>query len=720
MSGRAPPRVVVEVAVPVPLHRSFDYLPPAAGAMPEPGVRVRVPFGARKLVGVVLSTRRDSPADPASLKPIAEVLPDGAVPPELLDLLRWTADYYAAPPGEIVTHALPPALRRTRAFRRPPPDWWRITDAGRSSEARGAPRRRQALDRLAEGPAHRDELEAEGIRPAVLRALAEAGLAEACDPPAPEPVPGPELNSDQRTAVAAALRARHRFEALLLAGVTGSGKTEVYLQAARALMGNRRQVLMLLPEIGLTPQLVRRIEARLGQRAWTYHSGLSEGERVATWEAAASGRARLLVGTRSAVFLPLKDPALIVVDEEHDASFKQFDGMRYHGRDVAVMRASRLGIPVMLGTATPSLESLSNAGRGRYRQVELPKRAGASELPRWRIEDLRGQSVRDGLGERLRDRIGKRLANGDQVLVYRNRRGYAPVLVCEECGWQADCERCSAHLTWHRARGSLDCHHCGHRRPAPPRCPSCQSPRLVPAGAGTQRIEQALAAAFPDVPVHRVDRDSVRGKDELESLLAEVMRGEPCILVGTQMLAKGHHLPAIGLAVVLDADQALFSADFRAPERLAQTVFQVAGRAGRGRPGEFLLQTRHPEHPLIRELARGAYLDSAGLLLAERDAAELPPAWSLAMVRAEARDAADARRFLSTVAGRLDGDGLRVAGPLQAILQRRAGHWRYQLWLMAERRATLRRALAGLPAALEALPEARRVRWHLDVDPLEM
>ncbi|NKI33954.1 primosomal protein N' [Wenzhouxiangella sp. XN79A] len=718
MSGGRP--TVVRVAVPVPLHGLFDYAPPVDGNPPSPGARVVVPFGRRRLVGVVIERADSTTFDPDRLKPVLQVLDDALLDREHLDLLRWTTRYYASPPGELVTHALPVALRRPEPFRRAGPAWLHLTDAGRAVDLARAPRQAEVVEALTDGPQRRDALQAAGHPADALRRMLEQGRIETCDAPAREPVPGPTLNPEQRVAVAAVLAARHRFEAFVLAGVTGSGKTEVYLQAARALVRRGRQVLLLLPEIGLTPQLVRRVEARLGFAAHVYHSGLSDGERVATWEAAHSGEARVLIGTRSAVFLPLRNPGLIVVDEEHDSSFKQFDGMRYHGRDVAVLRASRLGIPIVLGSATPSLESLQNVHDGRYRLLDLPRRAGGAVMPRWRIEDLRGATRREGLTEALVERIRRRLEAGEQVLVYRNRRGFAPVLMCDECGWQADCSRCSAHLTWHRQAARLSCHHCGQQRPVPPRCPECDSPRLAAAGSGTERIEHALNERFPDVPVLRVDRDSMRGRDEFEQLLEQVGRGDPCILVGTQMLAKGHHLPGIGLAVVLDADTSLFSADFRAPERLAQTVFQVAGRAGRRDPGEFVLQTRHPEHALVQAMAAGSYLKLAELLRAERAAAELPPAWSLAMVRAEAQSADRARAFLARVAGTVGSNEVRLAGPLPALLQRRAGHWRYQLWLMAPERAPIQRTVARLLDTIPADRDAARVRWHVDVDPLEL
>ncbi len=711
---------LLQVAVPAPLRRLFDYAAPPGSKAPPAGSRVLVPFGRKRLVGVVTGHTEASRIARDRIRPIERVLDSGLIHAELLELLQWAVGYYAAPPGEIVSHALPAPLRRNREQPEARTDWLCLAPDTEAESIVDAPRQRDIAHLLHHGPRRRGDLIRAGARADALRRMLAGGRILRCDPPRPQPVPGPALNADQRRALAAILRARNRFEVLLLAGVTGSGKTEVYLQAARRALRRQRQVLVLVPEIGLTPQFVRRIESRLGEHAAVYHSGLADGERVESWRAAADGSARLVIGTRSAVFLPLARPGVIIVDEEHDSSFKQFDGMRYHARDVAVMRASRLGIPIVLGSATPSLESLANAERQRYRMLELPRRAGAGELPRWRIDDPRGQPLEHGLTPALNEAIAATLAAGQQVLVYRNRRGFAPVLLCNECGWQADCDHCSAHLTLHRTSRRLICHHCGRAQRVPVRCPGCGSPQLEPVGAGTERIEQALQSRFPETPVLRADRDAVRGRDEFEQLLGRAAGGDPCILVGTQMLAKGHHLPGIALSIMLDADQLLFSADFRAGERLAQSIVQVSGRAGRERPGTFMLQTRHPEHPLFETLARGNYLSAARQLLSERRDAGLPPYRQLTMVRAEARQAERASAFLCRARALIREPSIEVAGPVEAILQRRAGHWRYQLWMLADTRGPLTREIARLGESLETLPEARGVRWHIDVDPIEM
>lgn len=711
---------VARVAVPVPLPQLFDYLPPDDAPVPPRGSRVLVPFGRRRLIGLVMASGPPESDGAHALKPIERVLDEALVPGDLLDLVAWCSRYYAFAPGEAVHLLLPGALRRLRAFREPPPAAFELTDAGREARLQGAPRQAEVRRCLEQGPRSREALmRASGADAGILRRMLSRGLLRAVDSPPPEGIAGPDLNAEQRACVAAIVHHRRRFSAFLLAGVTGSGKTEVYLQAARRILAGGRQVLILVPEIGLTPQLVRRIESRLGCTAHQFHSGLSEGERLATWRAAHAGRAQVLVGTRSAVFLPLPHPGLIVVDEEHDSSFKQAEGARYHGRDVAVLRAHAAGIPVVLGTATPSLESLHNVEQGRYHRLTLSRRAGSARQPHWRIIDQRGS--RAALGPELVEAVRRHLGEGGQVLLYRNRRGYAPVLMCAECGWQADCQRCSAHLTYHQGQRNLQCHHCGARRSEPRRCPECESPDLIALGAGTERLEEQVGALFADTPVYRVDRDAMGGRHDFERLLETVRAGEPCILVGTQMLAKGHHLPGVTLAAVLDVDQALFSADFRAPERLGQVVAQVAGRAGRGEiAGEFLLVTRHPEHPLLEQLGRADYLAYAAALLEERRQARLPPTTALALLRAEAHRPEAAREFLQRAARGLGGNGVEVVGPIPAIMERRGGYWRLQLWIQAADRGTLARRLSGRVSALHDLPAGRKVRWHLDVDPLEL
>ncbi|WP_221261915.1 primosomal protein N' [Xanthomonas campestris] len=569
------------------------------------------------------------------------------------------------------------------------------------------------------------------------RNLAKRGYAErvavAADTLPARPGTGPQLNDEQQAATDA-IRAGSGFATYLLDGVTGSGKTEVYLQAIADCLAAGKQALVLVPEIGLTPQTLGRFRERLGVPVHALHSGLSDGERARVWAAAWRGEAKLIVGTRSAVFTPLPNAGLIVIDEEHDGSYKQQDGIRYHARDFALVRGKALDVPVILGSATPSLESLHNAYSGRYRHLRLSRRAGDARPPRVRVLDVRKRPLKDGLSPEVLAGIGATLARGEQVLVFKNRRGYAPVLLCHDCGWTAACQRCSTPLhqtpmTVHAGGRRLQCHHCGARQPAPLACPACASLALQPQGIGTERLEERLVEAFPEAPVVRIDRSTTQRRDALETQLAR-LGTDAGILVGTQILAKGHDLPRLTMVVVVGIDEGLFSADFRAAEKLAQQLIQVAGRAGRAdRPGEVWLQTHHPEHPLLQTLVNGGYHAFADAELQQREAAGFPPFAHLALFRAEAKDVAAANQFLIAVRALVGAQTpapspaitpVECYGPMPAPMPRRAGFQRTQLLLSAAQRSGLHRVLDAQMPAIHTLPQARRVRWSLDVDPIDL
>lgn len=732
---------VLRVALPLPLPRLFDYLAPACD-VPEPaiGARVRVPFGPRELVGVVVARPPSADVDTPALKPVLAVLDAHPLfAGELLESLHWLARYTHSPPGEVFATALPGPLRHGEPLPETQAWGWQLTGAGRNGlSALRAGRPRQLAERLADGPANEEALDADaasgglaGWRTAA-RSLQRRGLAEritvAGSRIAVMPRSGPILNPEQQAAVETILTGCGRFHPVLLDGVTGSGKTEVYLHAIADCLARGRQALVLVPEIGLTPQLLARFRARLGVPVQVLHSGLSDGERTRTWAACLRGEARVVVGTRSAVFLPLPEAGLLVVDEEHDGSYKQLDGIRYHARDFALVRAKALGVPIVLGSATPSLESLRNAQAERFAWLRLRQRAGGAQPPRVRVLDVRKRPLVAGMSPELLDAVGRALDADGQVLVFKNRRGYAPVLLCHDCGWSAQCQRCDAPMTVHAGGRRLQCHHCGARRPVPNACPDCGGLALQSQGAGTERIEEALQARFSDgsrgeVPVLRIDRGTTQRRDSLEQHLAAFgnRRG---ILVGTQMLAKGHDLPNLTLVAVVGIDEGLFSADFRAPEKLAQLLIQVAGRAGRAeRPGEVLLQTHHPEHPLLATLLSGGYGAFAELELEQREAAGFPPFAHLAMLRAEAKQVDQADGFLQAARRELSKvpvPGLELSGPLPAPMPRRAGYQRSQLLLSSPQRRELHAALDAALPAIHALPEARRVRWSLDVDPVDL
>jgi primosomal protein N' (replication factor Y) len=721
--------VVLRVAVPVPVPRLFDYLTPdsALPARPE-GCRVVVPFGRRRLVGVVveaLEAHDDSTGLRAAERWLDEESPFGA---ELWATLRWAAQYYAHPLGEVLSTALPVALRQPDPPRLPRRRAFGLGAGGLDAalaRTRAGSLARRVVEALVGGPLAADVLEQ--TTPGAARVLADLrarGLLVDIDGPlatANPAVAGPALSPAQAAAVAA-ISADAAYGAFLLDGVTGSGKTEVYLGAIANVLARGQQALVLVPEIGLTPQALSRYRQRLGVAVVALHSGLADGERAAAWLAAARGEAAVVIGTRSAVFTPLARPGLIVVDEEHDGSYKQLEGWRYHARDLAVLRARALGVPLVLGSATPALESLANVAAGRYRHLRLSERAGGARAPAVDIVDLRGARLDDGLAPRTLDVIGDTLARGEQVLVFRNRRGFAPVLLCHGCGWHAECPRCERPMTLHAGASMLRCHHCGGQQRRPRQCPSCQDPGLLPVGAGTERLEAALARRFPQFPVLRVDRDSMRRRGAFEELLAGLDDGHAAVLVGTQMLAKGHDLPNLTLAVLADVDGGLFSPDFRSPERLAQLVIQVAGRAGRARkPGRVLLQTHHPEHAFLQGLLAGGYPAFAARELDERRALALPPYAALALLRAEASQQAALDAFLQAARALFDGaPELGVRGPLPAPMPRRAGMLRAQLLLECPRRAPLQAALSAHLDALHGLREARAVRWSLDVDPIDL
>jgi primosomal protein N' (replication factor Y) len=729
---------ILRLAVDVPLRQFFDYRPPpdVDPARLAPGVRLWVPFGRRRVCGVLVGTAEQSELPAARLRSALALIDEAPVlDADLLDLLLWAAEYYRHPPGEVIAAALPAALR-LGASADAEAERWTLTAAARAGElpplAVRAGRLRAmvaALER--ESPVDAAGLAALSPRWRVhLRELEQRGWAlRLRTPTAPVParaVPvttGPEPTPEQARAIAAIVASAGQHASFLLHGITGSGKTEVYLRAIAEVVARGRQALVLVPEIALTPQLVARFAERFDAPLAVLHSALTDQERLRAWRAARSGEAPVVIGTRSAVFAPLAAPGLIVVDEEHDASYKQQEGFRYSARDLALARAHRLAVPVVLGSATPSLESLERVSSGRATRLELPARTGGAKPPSLRLIDLRRHAATQGIATPTVLAIQRHLDAGGQVLLYLNRRGYAPTLFCPACGWAAPCPRCDARLTVHQREGRMRCHHCGNEQRIPELCPTCGQP-AKPVGQGTERIEEALAQLFPNAPLERIDRDAVRRRGALEAALDRVTRGEVRLLVGTQMLTKGHHFPDVSLVVVLNADQGLFGTDFRASERLAQSIVQVAGRAGRaGRPGEVLIQTEYPEHPLLTRLIEGGYDAFAAAALEERRAAHWPPYSRIAVVRAEAAQRAAPLEFLERareVAAAQAPAAVELLGPAAAPMERRAGLYRAQLLLHAASHAPLQRLLAHALPALEALPEARRVRWSVDVDPIEL
>jgi len=728
------------VAVDTPLRRLFDYLPPdlpEGAAELKPGARVRVPFGRRRLIGVVMEAADSSDLPPERLKPILEVLDAApALEGSALELIRWAAEYYHHPIGQVLAAALPKRMRLGAGVTATE-ERWAVTAEGREAavagEPRRAPKQRALLDFLLsrDGAASaealsehseswRDAARALGVRGWLERS--EVALVEVAEP-ARVRAAGPTLLPEQRDAVERVAAAAGAYAAFLLEGVTGSGKTEVYLRLTEEALARGRAVLVLVPEIGLTPQLVGRFRERFAAPLAVLHSALTDSERLAAWRAAWSGHARIALGTRSAVFAPLPDLGLIVVDEEHDASFKQHEGaLRYSARDLAVVRARLAGVPVLLGSATPALETLNNVAAGRYTRLRLLRRPGESQPPLLKLVDLRVNAIDAGISTPAALAIERHLAADGQVLVFLNRRGYAPTLLCTACGWIAPCRECDARLTVHLAAGRLRCHHCGADAPLPARCPQCGF-AVKPVGQGTERIETTLGTRFPGIPIVRLDRDVVRRRGDLDQVVKRMSSGEARILVGTQMVTKGHDFPNVTLVVVLNADQGLFSSDFRAPERLAQTIVQVAGRAGRGaRAGEVLIQTEFPQHPLLLSLLERGYDGFAEAALAERLQASWPPFSRLAALRASGKTHEAALGFLAEAraAAGAPPRGLRLLGPVPAAMAKRAGRYHAQLLIESQERPPLHHFLDSWLPRVEAQKSAQRVRWALDVDPLEL
>jgi primosomal protein N' (replication factor Y) (superfamily II helicase) len=729
---------ILRVALDTPLRRLFDYLPPRDAPLPEVGARVRVPFGRQRLVGVVIAHAASSDLPREKLKAVFEALDDQPVlDPRVLELAEWAAQYYHHPLGEVLSAALP-KLAREGAASRATTERWFITPEGTAALAENslsrARRQREVLARVAaeEGIASDTLAESGQDWRTPMRALVARGFVSSADvahEPAPQITastlvrqPGPPLSAEQAAAVDAIDAAHARFAPFLLYGITGSGKTEVYLHTVEHALRRGRRALVLVPEIGLTPQLVSRFRERFAVPVAVLHSALTDTERLAAWRQCVSGEARIVLGTRSAVFAPVADLGIVIVDEEHDASYKQHEsGFRYSARDLAVLRAQRAQVPVVLGSATPALETLQNVAAGKFTRLSLPRRAGQALPPRAAVVDLRDHAVRQGISTPAVEAIQRHLADGSQVLVYINRRGYSPTLACTACGWIAPCRDCDARLTVHLGASRLRCHHCGADAPLPEHCPQCGY-AVKHVGQGTERVEETLAKLFPDMPIVRLDRDVVRRRGDLEEAVARIHSGEARILVGTQMVTKGHDFPNVTLVVVLNADQGLFSTDFRAPERVAQSIIQVAGRAGRGnKPGDVLIQTEYPEHPLLVSLLDEGYDGFARTALAERAAAAWPPFAHVAVLRASAVELPPVIEFLRAARklARPPRD-LKLLGPAPAAMARRAGRHHAQLLLEAGERAPLHRLLTEWLPRVEELKMPRDLRWSLDIDPLDL
>ena len=699
------------------------------------GVRVQVPFGSRQVIGVVVQAIDSSAVPTEKLRSVYRILDSKPVfPKELMDLLNWASRYYHHPPGEVFTTALPVLLRKGQAAAIVEKEFysWAGPLPVPTDEFKRAPVKARIANYLAEldgKPVGADTLVrlSAGWRSSIASLLDKGWVS--CTraqtiPANKSTATAPELSDEQQFAVDKVISSLGTNQRFLLDGVTGSGKTEVYLQCIQAASEQRLQSLVLVPEISLTPQLMRRFEQRLDGCLVSLHSGLNDSYRLQNWLCCAQGHADVVIGTRSSVLVPLPRLGLVIVDEEHDASLKQQDGFRYHARDLALLRAQSNTCPIVLGSATPSFESLNNADNGKFTKLMLTRRAGAANPPTLGLMDIRRRKLIEGMSDRMIEAIRSHIGNEGQALVFINRRGFSPTLLCNDCGAAADCRRCDANMTVHSRHKRLRCHHCGAERAIPSGCEACGSEQLDFIGYGTERIADALQDIFPDVPIARIDRDSTRRKGALEQQLARATSGDAKILVGTQMLAKGHHFPKLTLVGILDADRGLFGTDFRSLEHMGQLILQVAGRAGREtQAGSVLIQTRNPENPLLQTLVAEGYAHFADIAMEERKRAELPPYSFMAIVRAEAAAAQEPHRFLMEVASYLNNNRsgyLDVLGPAPAPMERLAGRFRSQLLLQSDKRSTLNHNLSNLSTKIDSLTGARRCRWSIDVDPIDM
>lgn len=721
------PLVILSVAVPSPLRRTLDYLPPVnADQAWQPGQRLKVPLGSRQVTGVLLEVKSESDFALSKLKPALIPYDDESLwSSELLQLCRWAADYYRHPIGAAFAEILPTVLRQGGEAELEPAISYQLTEQGRANlsvPSTRAPKQRLLLELIAA----QDRVEKEELtgKAALLKALIDKAHIEAVsqlpamwDYTAKESAL--ELNGEQQVAVDA-IKESTGFSPFLLCGVTGSGKTEVYFRAMQAVLAQGKQVLFLVPEIALTPQTLSRIEQFFAVPVVAYHSGLTDKKRLRAWQMAKSGLAAIIVGTRSAVFLPLKNPGMIVIDEEHDGSYKQQSGFRYNARDCAVRRAQLENLPIVLGSATPSLRTYNNALKKRYAMLSLSRPAIALQPARRRCLQLTSSHYQEGISDELKAIIDGHLKNKKQVMLFLNRRGFAPLYLCPACQQIAQCHQCDANLTYHRHKNSLVCHHCDSKKMAMKNCPACQRAEMIPYGLGTEQLEKTARDLFPDSRVLRIDRDTTMKRGELEAQLQRITEDEVDVIVGTQMLAKGHHFPNLTCVVVVNADQGFLSSDFRSAEQTAALLEQVSGRAGRELDvGEVILQSLQPDNPYLKTLLSDGYLVLAKQLLKERQDAGLPPAAAMALLAVESQRPGEAEQFLLSIRRQFTGKEWEWMGPMPALLAKRANWHRFQLGLLAPSPRLLQQQLQQLIGCLDQKKNSR-VRWFLDVDPYSL
>ena len=726
----------IRVAVPVHVYDCFDYkVSQAEYEQIQIGARVAVPFGRQHLTGIVIEKlSADTPVDPRfQLKAITELLDDDAIiNDKVLNLVTWSAQYYQFPIGEVMHTAIPTLLRQGKPYNLLARTW-KVLDEHAEDKVKRSEKQQDAYKILKLHPHGTLEtiLNLSGIETATLKAIEKKGIIRCELEPQnnqPEPVQLAQMpltaNDEQKKAIQQILKAQKKYQAFLLDGLTGSGKTEVYLQVMQEVLKQGKQVLVLVPEIGLTPQTVTRFQSRFHCNIALLHSGLNDSKRLQAWQHAQTGKASIIIGTRSALFTPMPHLGLIILDEEHDLSFKQHEGFRYHARDVAMYRAHLEQCPIILGSATPSIDSFHLVQQGKMSHLQLNHRAGGAVMPKIHLIDLKIAKKQHGISDSLIKEVQVRLDKKEQVLIFLNRRGYAPVLICESCAWQANCPHCDAHFTLHKKPyAHLHCHHCGTINRLPDACPQCHQQSLKPIGMGTAKVEESLNELFPNHPVLRVDRDSTSRVGSWQKIYDQIHKSEPMILLGTQMLAKGHHFPYVTLVAILDIDSGLLSVDFRATERTAQLIVQVAGRAGRGeKKGEVYLQTLRPDHPLLNTLIQKDYRAFAQATLADRQMALLPPCRYAVLLRCESKNQDDNQKFLTEMTQLLRqhaGELIDIWGPIPAPMERKAGRYQAHVVLLSLERAKMHFYIREWwQQVLHFKPSSMKLT--LDIDPQEL
>lgn len=737
---------VIKVAISSPIDSLFDYTPDNGKNIEEYpiGSRVNIPFGSVNKIGIVVSYSNKSEIDFKKLKSIKSVIDsEPIIEEEFIELARWISEYYIHPLGDTLFNMLPNILRKGGSYDTYTKSFWRVSKKGLNLPLESmsrSPKQKLLLEFLRDKNFNSQEISeinliTKGFNKELIKKLSEKELIKKIEkfyyPKNTQSlIDGKNQNlnlnltGEQKKSINIIKDKLNSFEVILLDGITGSGKTEIYFHIIKKILPLMKQVLVLIPEISLTPQTIQRFTERFPEKIAIFHSGLNDKERLLAWRACKDETAKIIIGTRSAIFTPLPKLGLIIIDEEHDSSYKQNDGLHYSARDIGIIKAKNQNIPIILGTATPSIESYHNMIKKKYSHVILRKRAGNAKLPNIQICDIRNKELHHGFSEQAIHLIRNTLFDGKQVLVFINRRGYAPVLMCQDCGWNAMCPECDSRLTIHRKQKLLRCHHCNFHSKIMEKCNNCHSSNLVCLGQGTQRNAETLQNLFPKFPIIRIDRDTVKNKNYIEKYIRKINTGQPLILVGTQMLSKGHHFPRLSTVVILDIDQGLYNPDFRSEEKVLQLLTQVSGRAGRSEyEGNVLIQTYVPNNPYLSCWEKNGYHEAVFEILKNREFYELPPFTYMGILRADSKNPNEAREFLEKITKQNKtniNENCQIIGPIPLIMEKKAGKHRAQIIIKSKNRRDLHKTLESFKILINSNKKNYRVRWSIDIDPIEV